>query len=637
MSVTETSDLRAFARSRQKPVKKTVRQLNKVAVHYNNTLGWRFRSSSAQDEAVIQEIGKELMLLQADKAALKAELNQVPVAPQYLTTRRGAGRAFAPVLEVMRTYLGFSLRPNQIACALALLRGECVELSTGEGKTLAAGLAAMVAARSGVSTHVITVNDYLANRDFNIIKPMADAIGVTISVLQQNQSDTEKMAAYNSDIVYGTNKVFVFDHLRDLREKRISRRPKIRQMGQVLGIVDELDSVLIDDATVPMILSEPASQVPNSDLRLFTALLEFISNLDADTQISKDPYGSWRLTRSGIAALEDFAQKVQHPIAAYDDLIRLAEQAIQAKLGYRAGIHYLVDDGELKLIDQATGRIMPDRKWAYGQHQMVELVAGVDVSPENRTVGQITLQKFFRQYRVLSGLTGTAKECRGEIWSVYDLLVRPISAHRPSRLEDWGLKVFNTSRAKWDLVAQLAIEQASTRAVLIGVGDVIEAEELRVVFEALGRRVDVLDALHEQQEAEIIGRAGLAGHITVATHLAGRGTDIKIDEKVRDNGGLHVIIASVMASSRLERQLFGRSGRQGDPGSYQRLLSLEDRGLREGAFSVFRYFWTLMLSLRVMPGFALAQIQAERDRNARGMRFRALFREQELVQHLGYH
>ena len=569
-------------------------------------------------------------------ADLDARLAARPVRAENILTTPAGAESFALPLEVLRRQEGFGLRDNQIACALALLRGECVELRTGEGKTLAAVLAALVAARSGVSVHVITVNDYLAKRDHDLMAPAAKRMGLVSDVLTQETQDPEKRIAYDVDILYGTNKVFVFDHLRDRREARQSSANVARQMGQALAIVDEADSVLIDDATVPMILSEQGEGVAPHDEKLFRVLVDFARALAVGTQREKDKNGSWRLTLEGLSRLENLAQTLEHPVARTEDILGLVDQALAACYGLRAGESYVIQDGKIVLIDQSTGRMMPDRRWAYGLHQMAEISAGLDPTPENRTVAQITQQTYFRQYRILSGLTGTARECRGELWAIYRLMVTSIAPNRPPQLKDLGFRTYASANQKWAFIHDRAREVAQDRAVLIGVNDVVEAETLAKLFAQSGREVSVLDALSEAQEADLVAVAGQAGRITIATHLAGRGTDIGLSAEVRDAGGLHVIIASAMASGRLERQLYGRSGRQGDPGSYERVISTEDRGLIDGAFSIWRTTLTGALRLGLAPAWALSRIQANRDARALAMRRQTLLREQELARQLGY-
>jgi preprotein translocase subunit SecA len=537
----------------------------------------------------------------------------------------------------VRRVTGLILRDNQIACALTLLAGECAELRTGEGKTLAAATAALAAARCGCFVHVITVNDYLAARDSDLAARIATPLRLSVRTLLADLTDADKRAVYGSDIVYGSNKTFVFDALRDTREADQGRDPaNARQTGQAFAIVDEADSVLIDDATVPMILSEPSAAPPEADVVLFRDLLAFASDTRAGRDRALDAHGSWRLTQTGVSRLARCALQWAHPAARDDGLISLTETALTALYAFRPDEAYVVTGGEIAMIDQGTGRIMSDRKWAYGMQQMIELKESVDLSPEARTVAQITQQTYFRRYRRLAGLTGTARECRRELWSIYRLRVRAIAPHAPSRLKDQGLRLHRLPTDKWQAVVAAALDAARSRAVLIGVNDVAESQALQAAFARQGREVAVLDALNEAAEADLVACAGIEGRITVATHLAGRGTDIALAPAVRAAGGLHVIIASAMASGRLERQLYGRAGRQGEPGSYETHISVRDRGLVDGATGPLRWLARQALRWRIRPVHALRSLQALRDAQARTMRRRTLLREQDLVRQLGY-
>ncbi|MFD0860121.1 preprotein translocase subunit SecA [Roseovarius aquimarinus] len=635
------SHLLPFARSRRKPVTKEAPPFPRAWLFWQEHIGWRVgqagRAAGRFDEMHDRIASAWDELKRLDVARLAERIAAPACHASRLLIPDEAGLDIALALEVMRRETGLSLRRNQIECALWLLAGTCTELRTGEGKTLAAGLAAVVAARCGVSVHVATVNDYLASRDHALIAPVARHLGLSSAVVLLKDEDPAKQAAYDSDILYATNKTLVFDALRDRREKRLGRDPATaRQMGQAFAIMDEADSVLIDDATVPMILSEPFADPPEADVTLFQDLLGFAQGTERGRDRSKDAQGNWRLTARGIDRLARAATAWTHPSARDDGLIGLAETALSAVHSFRKGVAYLVREGEIVMIDQATGRLMDDRKWGYGMQQMIELKEGLDPSPENRTVGQITQQTYFRQYRHLAGLTGTARECRGELWAIYGLGVVPVAPHAQSRMKDMGFTVFSRADEKWRAVAAEATRIAQTRAVLIGINDVAESEALQQVFAAEGRDVAVLDALTESREADLVAEAGQPGRITIATHLAGRGTDIALHEDVRAAGGLHVIIASVMASGRLERQLYGRAGRQGDPGSFSRRISLEDRGLTEGAKGLARFALLTMLRLRLVPRRALAGLQTLRDAQARGLRRKTLLREQELARHLGY-
>lgn len=622
-----------YARSRRRPMRRKTQLLSLPVMLFNENIGWRLAAwlgGGTTGPGLIAAIRAEGADLEGlDEAALAVRLagHRFDTGP----------RSFALIHEVMRREIGFPLRDNQLACAAALLQGGCVELRTGEGKTYAAGFAALVAARMGAATHVITVNEYLAGRDHAGIAPIAARLGLRSAVVLQKMEDADRLAAYDCDIVYGANKTFVFDHLRDRREAHTQPDRLPRQTGQIFAVVDEADSVLIDDATVPMILSEQTGHIEPGDLELFCRLRDFAATCEAPEDRQPDPWGSWRLTPKGVAALEVLAADWPHPVARSFDLVGLAERALAARLSFREGEAWVRGAEGLEMIDQSTGRLMPDRKWDYGMQQLVELTAGLEPSPENRTVGQVTQQSFFRQYALLSGLTGTARECRGELWAIYRLAVRAIAPHAPSKLRDDGLRLFPDAAQKYQAIFDRARRLSEAgRAILIGLNDVREAQDLAAYFTAEGFAPAVLDARSEEQEAALVAAAGGAGRVTIATHLAGRGTDIAVSSEVLEQGGLHVIIGSTMASARLERQLCGRAGRKGQPGSHELMIAVTDRMISEGERGLRRGFFTLCLKWGLAPRAALARIQAGRDVKARRARRRALLREQKIMQQLGY-
>ncbi len=635
--MSDPTPLHEFARSRTRPVKRSLTPLNGLLLWLDAQILWRF-ARPRRLTAMVAAIQTERAALSTISDADLAQRLQAPPVRAADLTARASAPAHATVAEMLRRHLGFALRDNQIACALALLSGDCVELRTGEGKTLAAGYAALLAARSGVSVHVLTVNDYLAQRDHDSLAPFAAALGLTSAVITLATPDADRRAAYDSDIVYGTNKTFVFDHLRDRRDRALRRATQPRQMGQALAICDEADSLLIDEATIPMILSETGNALPAADLRLFADLVGFARSLVLGTEARADRRGQWHLTGAGLSRLERAAQGWPHPVARSEEVIGLAETALTACYRFRPGEAYLVAEDKVVMIDPATGRFMPDRRWDYGLHQMVELAAGVPATPDAETVARMTQQSYFRQYRRLSGLTGTARECAAELWSVYGLPVRRVAAHAPSRLVNLGFRVFGKADAKWRWIAARAAAVAQTRAVLIGVNHVAEVEALHRVFVAQGIAVAVLDARSEADEAGLVAMAGQVGQITLATHLAGRGTDIALDAAVRAAGGLHVIIGSAMLSARLERQLYGRAGRAGDPGSYEIAISRADPTLTEGPRDPLSRLLRagLRLPLAGVQRRCLAAFQARRDKFAVQARRRALLREQTLIQQLGY-
>lgn len=631
--------LMALPPSRAKPWKRVLRPFHPLRLFCDEHLLWRLaaRRFAADDPAILRAIAEAGPALQAlSGAALRARLRAQSLSPARLLGPEGV-ELTALVLEVFRRHLGFSLRENQLICARALLAGVCAELRTGEGKTYAAGLAALLAGLSGVRAHVITVNDYLAQRDHDHIAPLAAELGLSSAVILQQMEDADRLAAYDCDLVYGANKTFVFDHLRDLRERRSQPGRPGRQTGQVFAIIDEADSVLIDDATTPMILSEPSEDLPPEDVTLFADLTAFAEGCRPGRGLITDRFGHQRLTAQGVEHLAAAARHWAHPIARSDGLIALAEKALAARFGFQEGEAYVRREAAIEMIDQSTGRLMPDRKWDYGLQQLVELRAGVPLSPENRAVGQITQQSYFRQYASLSGLTGTAGECRAELWAIYRLPVRPVAPHAPSRLVDMGLRVLPDGAAKARAIFERAASLAGAgRAVLIGLNDVREAAALAQEFTGSGLDFCVLDALSEAEEADLVAAAGRAGRVTIATHLAGRGTDISPDPQALAAGGLHVILGSAMASARLERQLSGRAGRKGQPGSHERIIALDDRMLTEGDRSLRRSLLTRALRVPLLAPGALALLQKHRDRHAQVQRRRALMREQTLIQQLGY-
>jgi len=630
--------LRAVGRSRTRPAKKEVARLGRVGLFWQEHVGFRLpRGDRLGANAVATVLDAAAQWSERPEPMNRLCMGPVVPATRLLSTFEGL-RQVALAHEAIRRVTGHSLRANQVECALRLLAGECVELRTGEGKTLAAGLAALAAAAARVPVHVVTVNDYLVRRDHDLISPIAASMGLTTGYVLQGMEDSDKRQAYDADIVYGSNKTFVFDALRDRREARDPKRAAVpRQTGQAFAIVDEADSALIDDATVPMILSEPLERVLPADIDLFTALVDFAHACLPDRHRQRDGAGHWRLTPAGIAHLTDAAAQWPHPVARDDDLVGLAETALTACHSFHERVHYILRDAAVVMIDQATGRLMPDRKWAYGMQQMVEIKHGIDPTAEARTVGQITQQTYFRQYLHLSGLTGTARECRSEFWAIYRLAVRPVAPHAPSQLVDRGLVLHPTAAAKWRTVACRAIAVAKDRAVLVGVNDVAEAAALRQALAVEGATdIAVLDALTEAEEAGIVAQAGQRGRITVATHLAGRGTDIALSPEVRLAGGLHVILASIFASGRLERQLVGRAGRQGDPGSHELHISLADRGLIEGVPPVLHWLALAALWLRLPPRWIVNRLQAAQDGRARKARRQSLLREQDLAERLGY-
>ena len=503
--------------------------------------------------------------------------------------------AFALAREASRRQSGMRHFHVQVLGGGAMMGGALAEMQTGEGKTLAALLPATAAALMGRPVHVVTVNDYLARRDAEALRSTYAALGLTVGLVQHGQPPRERQQAYACDVTYCNNKELAFDYLRD-RLALGARRGHLRLAldeqfktgatapatglllrGLHFAIVDEADSVLIDEARTPLILSG-AQTVSSEDAGLYAAALDIARRLVAHEhyQIMANEKAI-RLTASGernVAALSSTLDGLWTIRRAREDLV---QQALSALHLFRRDVQYLVTDGRVQIVDEFTGRVMPDRSWERGLHQLVEAKEGCATTARNGTLARITYQRFFSKYLHLCGMTGTATERAGELRAVYGLRIVPVPTNRPSQRRSLGAKVFTTSEPKWRAVAEAAVAEARKgRAVLIGTRSVDSSEHVAALLDEAGVRPVVLNARQDRQEAQIIAGAGQPGRVTVATNMAGRGTDIHVADDVRDRGGLHVILTEFHESARIDRQLFGRTGRQGDPGSCEAFVALDD-------------------------------------------------------------
>jgi preprotein translocase subunit SecA len=507
-------------------------------------------------------------------------------------TDEAVARSFAVVREAATRTLGKRHFDVQLAGGWVLLHGMVAEMETGEGKTLVATLPACTAALMGVPVHIVTVNDYLASRDAGLMRPLYEFLGLSVGSVVSQMPAPEKQAAYRCDVTYCTNSQLVFDYLLDritlgdrddrrrLQIERLGGRPDRRrqllQRGLHFAIVDEADSVLVDEARTPLIISEPG--VDELEQEIYGTAVDLARTLESGLDFEVDlRERRVDLTPGGQRRLADLGESRGGIWAGSQRRESLVDQALTALHCYRLDEHYLIEDDKIAIIDEFTGRVMSDRSWEHGLHQMIEVKEGVELTGRQRPRARISYQRFFRRYLKLGGMTGTAREVRGELASVYRLPVVRIPTHRPVRRAWLGERVLPTEEAKWDAVAARALELFEEgRAVLIGTRSV-EASE------TLGRRLDetivpyrVLNARQNAEEAEVVAAAGHPRRITVATNMAGRGTDILLAHEVRDLGGLHVIATERHEARRIDRQLFGRCGRQGDPGSYESIVSLED-------------------------------------------------------------
>ena len=507
-----------------------------------------------------------------------------------------AGRTFALVREVAQRRIGQRHFDAQLMGGWGLLQGKLVEMATGEGKTLTATLPACTAALAGVPVHVITVNDYLARRDANDMRPIYAFFGLSVGVVTQEMSADQRRASYACDVTYCTNKDLAFDYLRDrvalgnagsaahialdrLRGRR-GGAARVVLRGLHFGIVDEADSVFIDEARTPLILSASkgdANEAPTCDQALaFARALEDGRHYAIDRrerivdlrEAGKEKLAQWTESREGVWA----SKRVR------EELVR---QALSALNLFHLDQHYVINEGKVQIVDEFTGRIMADRSWERGLHQMIEAKEGVELTTRRDTLARMTYQRLFRRYVRLAGMTGTAKEVAPEIWSIYRLDFVRVPLNRPSRRHFLSGRLFASAAQKWDAVAERAAHCAKDgRPVLIGTRSVLASEALSNALRAHGLEHALLNAKQDKEEADIVAHAGEARRITVATNMAGRGTDIRLPEEVVARGGLHVILTECHESARIDRQLFGRCARQGDPGSCAMMVALDDELFR---------------------------------------------------------
>jgi len=484
--------------------------------------------------------------------------------------------AFAVVREAARRTLGMRHFDVQVMGAAVLHEGDIAEMKTGEGKTLVATMPLYLNALASSGVHLVTVNDYLAQRDRDWMKPIFDLLGIKTAAIFSMMPPEERLAAYESDITYGTNSEFGFDYLRDnlaVSEDQISQR-----RGHVYAIVDEVDSILIDEARTPLIISGQPEEAPETYYTF--ARLARTLKLGDDYEIDEK--------RKTAAPSEEGVHKVEQALGLENlyapqngQLVNHLIQSLKAEALYKRDVEYVVQDDEVKIVDEFTGRIMEGRRWSEGLHQAVEAKEGVKIEAENITVATITIQNYFRLYSKLAGMTGTAITEANEFHEIYKLGVVPIPTNVQVGRSDRNDLIFANKEAKFRAVVRDIEERHKTgQPVLVGTISVEVSEALGKQLERHGVPHAVLNAKNHAREAEIILNAGQAGSVTIATNMAGRGVDIKLGEGVVDVGGLYVLGTERHESRRIDNQLRGRSGRQGDPGESRFYLSAEDEVVR---------------------------------------------------------
>ncbi len=503
------------------------------------------------------------------------------------------GQSFALVREAASRTIGRRHYDVQLMAGWALVQGKMAEMETGEGKTIAATLAASTVAFAGYPVHVITVNDYLAQRDAEEMSPLYRFLGLSVDAVVQGMPKPARRQAYACSVTYCTNKELAFDYLRDRvalarRSSRLhlsleklrgraARDEELVLRGLCFGLVDEADSVFVDEARTPLILSSSAGAA--DEKAQCEQALAFARQLSAGGDYVIDlARRSVSLTAAGRDKVADLAADkggVWTSVRAREELVT---QALSALILFRRDQQYVVSDGKVQIVDESTGRVMPDRSWERGLHQLIEVKEQCEPTERRETLARLTYQRFFRRYIRLAGMTGTAREVTREVRRVYGLETVRIPLHRQSRRDHAIPVVCKTRTEKWRRVAATVERLAVTggRPVLIGTRSVQASEEISAVLREHGIQHALLNAKQDEEEARVIALAGQASRVTVATNMAGRGTDIRLGDGVAERGGLHVILTEYHESRRVDRQLFGRCGRQGDPGSCEAIVSLED-------------------------------------------------------------
>ncbi|MCH8474689.1 MAG: hypothetical protein LAT55_05610 [Opitutales bacterium] len=555
--------------------------------------------------------------------------------------------------DLARRRLGLTPYRTQLMGALALAEGSLVEMATGEGKTLTIALAAAAAAWTGKPCHVITANDYLARRDAAELNPFFSACGVTAKAVQAAMEGAERKQVYRAGVVYCTGKELVADFLRDQLALgplfHSGRRAVARLGGKVLNerrsvlrglhtaIVDEVDNQLIDEAVTPLIISrqqenealEEACQAADS----CAATLLPGEDYEVDSRFKEVT-----LRPQGREAVAEFCSRQKGFLAAEDWVVDLVRQSLQARHFFLRDQQYVMIDGKIVIVDEFTGRLMPGRSWRLGLHQAVEAKEEVDLSPPTETLAQVSFQKFYRFFHHLAGITGTAKEGRREFWRVYRLPLRIVPRHRPNQRKDLPPRFFAREEPKWAAIVEeiVAIYQ-SGRPVLVGTRSVAASEHLARLLEKENLGFSILNAVRHEEEAGIVVRAGNQGTITIATNMAGRGTDIRLSKEAREAGGLHVILTEGHESRRIDRQLMGRAGRQGDPGSTRLYSAREDElWVRNQKFVSTVLQKVLRVSgLLALPGaakFLFLRTQRTAEKKALKQRYQLIKKDMEISQ-----
>lgn len=540
-----------------------------------------FGTKQDRDMRSLKPILEQVNSLEAKyKAMSDDELkSQTPILKEKL--QKGATvndilpDAFAIVREASRRVMNMRHFDVQILGGVVLHQGKISEMKTGEGKTLTATLPLYLNALTGRGAHLVTVNDYLATRDSHEMGVLYNWLGLTVGCITANMDDEDRKAAYEADITYGTNNEFAFDYLRDNMKFDLN---DYVQRDHHFCIVDEVDSILIDEARTPLLISGPSE----GDTRLYAVVDKVIPQLSINTHYTVDEKSkSSVLTEAGIIRVQEILNIGNLYDVKNIEVLHHVNQSLRAHTLFKNEVDYVIRDGKIIIVDEFTGRMKDGSRWSDGLHQAVEAKEGVEVKSENQTLASITFQNYFRLYAKLSGMTGTADTEAEEFMKIYNLEVVVIPTNLPMTRDDQADVIYATRAAKYEAVSKLIVEcHNKGQPVLVGTISIESSELISQFLTSKGIKHEVLNAKNHAREAEIVAMAGQRGGVTIATNMAGRGTDIKLTPETKSLGGLFIIGTERHESRRIDNQLRGRSGRQGDPGKSKFFLSLEDDLMR---------------------------------------------------------
>lgn len=579
------SQLGVYPQRLERGVGRLERSLEAVVGKLRDTLSRR-RYALAQVEKFFSTECKAME--QRTLAEIQATLKDL----RYRLHREGMAdplvvKAFATVRAVSGLTLGKRHFPTQLLGGWIILNGNMAEMDTGEGKSLTATLPAATAALAGIPVHVITTNEYLAARDAEEFAPLYRALGLSVGVALEEMDSDARRVVYQSDIVYVTSQQLVFDYLRDrlatpgsqgrlsMKYGETDKKAKLSLRGLCFAVLDEADSLLVDEARTPLILSRDHHDETRD--RIYSTALDIARTLS--------PEKDFEIRGAELSITDVGMEEILHQTAELSGLFAgrrhshfLVKQALSALHLLKRDHHYLVRNNKVEIIDQNTGRVMADRSWQKGLHQMVECKEDCPVTGQRETLASISYQRFFRRYLHLGGMSGTLRQVRRELRSTYALGTFRVPTYRESQRRHLGYTIYSRAQDKWLAILNRVVQvHQSGQPVLVGTCSLYDSDLVGRLFSRRRLPHRILNARQDKSEAEIVAAAGVRGKITVATNMAGRGTDIKLGQGVAELGGLHVVAAECNPEYRIDRQLFGRSARQGDPGSCEVIVSFEDR------------------------------------------------------------